>query len=161
MSAAFRIALLALGLVASATSAQETPRRLTPAEIERIAVVGAGAGTSGVKGIETRVLAGDPTRAGPYTISIRVPPNTHIAAHTHRDDRSGVVVAGMWHFGYGAVAADAKSKALPVGSYYTEPAGEAHFAWTGAEGATVYISGLGPSDTLYSAAPMARNLPGG
>jgi hypothetical protein len=30
-----------------------------------------------------------------------------------------------------------------------EPADAAHFAWTGPEGATVYITGHGPTDTRY------------
>ena len=147
--AVLALPLLALALPATAALAQDGRQRLTPAEALALPVVGAGAGTSGVKGIETRLLFGDPTKAGPYTISIRVPPNTRIAPHTHRDDRSAVVAAGRWHFGYGATADEAASRALPAGSFYTEPAGDPHFAWTGPEGATVYISGMGPSDTLY------------
>jgi hypothetical protein len=57
---------------------------------------GAGAGTSGVTVIQTTVLSGDPTAAGPYTIEVRVTAHTRISAHTHRDDRSAVVVSGMW-----------------------------------------------------------------
>ena len=41
--------------------------------------------------IETRLLKGDPTHPGLYTISIKVPAGTRISAHTHRDDRSAVV----------------------------------------------------------------------
>jgi hypothetical protein len=146
-----RIAIVAFGFVATVASAQMTPTRLSPVEIAQIAVIESAVGTSGVRGIETRILAGDPKKTGPYTISIQVPPNTHIAAHAHRDDRSGVVAAGLWHFGFGTLANEAGSKSLTVGSFYTEPAEQAHFAWTGAEGATVYISGFGPSDTRYSA----------
>lgn len=143
-----------LTLVAAATAigaaAQDRELRLPPEAIAKLPVVAAGAGTSGLAAIQTRVLAGDPTKAGPYTISIRVPPNTRIAAHTHQDARSAVVAAGLWHFGYGAAADPAKSVPLPVGSYYTEPAGDPHFAWTGPEGATVHITGIGPSDTHYT-----------
>lgn len=137
--------------VAIGVRAQEIRQRLTVVDVESLPIVGAGAGTSGVKGIETRVLLGDPTKSGPYTIAIRVPAHTRIAAHTHRDDRSAIVVNGMWHFGYGPRADEAASVALPAGSYYTEPAGDSHFAWTGPEGAMVYISGVGPSDTRFMA----------
>jgi hypothetical protein len=147
------LAGLALILVASTAQAQEAQRRLTPAEAAALPVVGSGAGTSGLSGIETRLLVGDPTKPGPYTIAIKVPPNTHIAAHSHRDDRSAVVVSGLWHFGYGPVADDAASQPLPPGSFYTEPAADPHFAWTGPEGATVFISGVGPSDTRYTQKP--------
>jgi hypothetical protein len=60
---------------------------------------------------------------GPYTIRLSIPANTRIQAHTHRDNRSAVVVAGVWYFGYGRVADAAEEKALPAGSFYTEPGG--------------------------------------
>ena len=139
-------------LVLIAATGPGDQRRLSPDEALALPVVAAGDGTSGLSTIETRVLKGDPTRPGLYTISIKVPPNTRIAAHTHRDDRSAVVVAGLWHFGYGPVAQEAATRALPAGSFYTEPAGDPHFAWTGPEGAAVYITGVGPSDTQYVSA---------
>ena len=83
---------------------------------------GAGAGTSGVAGIATTVLSGDPAAAGPYTIEIRVPAHTRIAAHRHRDDRSGIVISGTWRIGYGERADPALAKALGPGGFYTEPA---------------------------------------
>lgn len=144
-------ALAALSLVA-ATLPSDTQRRLSPREALALPVGSAGAGTSGLNTIETRLLKGDPQKAGLYTISIKVPPNTRIAAHTHRDDRTAVVVAGLWHFGYGPVAREESTRALAPGSFYTEPADDPHFAWTGPEGATVYITGIGPSDTHYSGA---------
>ena len=69
--------------------------------------------------------------------------------HTHRDNRSAVVVSGTWYFGYGSVAAPAATKALGPGSFYTEPAGDAHFAITRAQPVTVIISGYGPTDTRF------------
>jgi quercetin dioxygenase-like cupin family protein len=143
-------AAMTAAAAASGAWAQDRQERLTPDAIAGLPVVAAGAGTSGLRQTETRLLSGDPTKAGPYTISIRVPPRTRIAAHTHKDSRSAVVTAGVWHFGYGAVAATVASMPLPVGSYYTEPAGKPHFAWTGPEGATVHITGFGPSDTHYT-----------
>jgi quercetin dioxygenase-like cupin family protein len=142
------VAFPALLLVA-ATGPSEVQRRLSPDEALALPVVKAGGGTSGLGTIETRLLKGDPALPGLYTISIKVPPNTHIAAHTHRDERTAVVVSGVWHFGYGPATNEAATRALSPGSFYTEPAEDAHFAWTGAEGATVYITGMGPSDTRY------------
>lgn len=136
-----------------AASPADLQRRLTPDEASGLPVVAAGRGTSGLHTIETRLLKGDPARPGLYTISIKVPPGTHIAAHTHRDDRTATVVAGLWHFGYGSQAIEDATRALSPGSFYTEPAGDPHFAWTGPEGATVYIAGIGPSDTQYVGKP--------
>ena len=81
--------------------------RLTVAEIDAHEHAGAGAGTSGVSGIQTIVLTGDPTRAGLYTIELRVPAHTCIQAHAHPDDRSATVISGTWYFGYGAQLDDA------------------------------------------------------
>ena len=124
--------------------------RLTPAEVDAIPRRGGGAGTSGLNGVRTTVLSGDPNAAGPYTFEIRVPANTRIAAHTHRDNRTAIVVSGEWHLGYGEVANEAAAKTLVPGSFYTEPAGVAHFAFTTNTPAVVYISGQGPTDTRYS-----------
>lgn len=60
-----------------------------------------------------------------------------------------MVVSGVWHFGYGPLATEAATRGLVPGSFYTEPAGDPHFAWTGPEGAVVYITGQGPTDTHY------------
>lgn len=125
------------------------PRALGVAEIRAMAPAGAGAGTSGVDGIQTIVLSGDPARPGPYAIELKIPPHTRIAAHAHRDDRQAIVVSGEWHFGYGSKLDESQANVLTAGAFYTEPAGAPHFAFTGAEPATVFISGLGPSDTRF------------
>jgi quercetin dioxygenase-like cupin family protein len=124
--------------------------RLTPREISALPSISAGAGTSGIGGIRTTILQGDPAAPGPYTIALQVPPNTRIAAHNHRDERAAVVVSGTWNFGYGDVNTDAATKALPPGSFYTESADVMHFARTGSEPAVVYIFGYGPTDTKYA-----------
>jgi len=108
-----------------------------------------GTGSSGVSGIQTVVLKGDPNEAGVYTIMLRVPAHTQIAAHSHRDDRVATVVSGTWHLGYGDKFDESKLKALPPGSFYTEPPGRNHFAETGDESVEVQITGFGPSSTEY------------
>ncbi|WP_216822052.1 cupin domain-containing protein [Stenotrophomonas sp. ZAC14A_NAIMI4_1] len=139
---------IALAAHADAGSGQA---RLTPGEIASLGKGGAGPGTSGVDGIRTTVLMGDPSKPGPYAIEIRVPPHTRIAAHTHRDARSAVVVSGTWYFGYGAALTEDRLKQLPAGSFYTEPADDAHFALTRDDPAVVYITGVGPTDTHFTA----------
>jgi pimeloyl-ACP methyl ester carboxylesterase len=124
-------------------------KRLTPAEYEFPQHGNPGTGSSGVGGIETVVLKGDPNQAGVYTIMLRVPAHTKIAAHSDRDDRVATVVSGTWHIGYGEKFDEAKLKALPPGSFYTEPPSQAHFAETGDEDVVVQITGFGPSSTDY------------
>jgi uncharacterized RmlC-like cupin family protein len=146
-----KIATVALVMVLAsvAQAAVIDQIRLTAGEITAREAGGAGAGTSGVAGIHTTVLLGDPRKPGLYTIRLSIPANTTIQAHTHRDDRSAIVVSGAWYFRYGSVANAAATKPLPPGSFYTEPGGVAHFALTRAEPVVVYITGLGPTDTVY------------
>jgi len=73
----------------------------------------------------------------------------YVVFHTHRDSRTAIVISGVWYFGYGPAADAAAEKALPVGSFYTEPSGVAHFAETKADPVVVYITGIGPTDTVY------------
>jgi quercetin dioxygenase-like cupin family protein len=120
------------------------PRTLGVAEIGALARGGAGVGTSGVGGIQTIVLSGDPAKAGPYAIELKIPAHTRIAAHTHRDSRLAMVVSGDWHFGYGGTADDAHASVLTQGAFYTEPANAPHFAFTGDQPAEVFITGTGP-----------------
>jgi quercetin dioxygenase-like cupin family protein len=133
----------------AAILAQGGEQRITPSEVQWPSVGTAGVGTSGVAGIQTVVLKGDPTRPGLYTLLLRIGPNTKIEAHAHPDDRVATVVSGTWYFGYGKQFNDAVLKALPAGSFYTEPPNSNHFAMTRQEVVVIQISGIGPSGTTY------------
>ncbi len=122
--------------------------RVTPAEFA-FPEGAPGTGTSGVSGIRTAVLKGDPNRDGLYTIMLRVPAHTRIAPHEHMDDRVATVVSGTWYIGYGDSFNSANLKPLPAGSFYTEPSHRAHFAETREEAVIVQITGFGPSSTRY------------
>ena len=122
-------------------------QRLTPPEIDAVAPTGAGAGTSGVHGIQTRVLKGDPNKPDLYTIQLTVPANTKIEAHAHPDDRVATVISGTWYIGYGSRFDENKLKALTPRSFYTEPPSVAHFARTGNRPVIVQITGYGPTGT--------------
>src|SRR6202008_4153990 len=117
--------------------------------INALATVNAGAGTSGVSGIQTRALKGDATKPGIYTIQLTIPANVKIQAHTHPDDRVAIVVSGTWYIGYGAKFDESKLKPLKAGSFYTEPPDIAHFAKTGNEPVVLQITGSGPTGTEY------------
>lgn len=139
-------------LTASGVPAQSLPEmRMTPAEIRALALDSNQIGSSGLAGVRTKVLVGDPAKAGFYTILLFVPAGTTIPAHSHRDDRVATVVSGEWQFGYGDHFDAQALKTLPPGSVYSEPGGPRHnhFARTGADPVIVEISGYGPTDTRY------------
>jgi quercetin dioxygenase-like cupin family protein len=147
---------VAVGLVIAACGGATAARaqsageiRITPDEFDLGRASPSGLGTSGVAGIRTIVLKGDPTRPGLDTILLRVPPHTRIAAHRHPDDRIATVISGIWYFGYGQAFDTAHLRALPAGSFYTEPPGKDHFAETRDSAVMVQISGVGPTGTTY------------
>ncbi len=139
----------------SAAASRASPRpsstlpemRLTPAEVRADQTGSSQVGSSGLPGVSTQVLFGDPSKPGFYTIVLFVPAHTTIQAHSHRDDRMATVVSGTWQFGYGDHFDAGVLKTLPPGSVYSEPAGVNHFARTDAEPVFVQISGFGPTDT--------------
>jgi quercetin dioxygenase-like cupin family protein len=137
-------------VTASAAIAQSLPEmRMTPSDVGASSLDNNQVGSSGVPGVHTKIIFGDPSKMGFYTILLFVPAHTTIQAHSHRDDRMATVVSGEWHFGYGNHFDATSLKTLPPGSVYSEPAGDNHFARTDADPVIVEISGYGPTDTRY------------
>jgi len=141
----------------STASAEFKQVRLTADEVAALDPEKPGAGTSKIKGVEMIVLSGNPTEPGPYAIELRVPANTRIASHSHRDNRTALVVSGEWHFGYGPKANEKATSILGPGGFYTEPANVEHYAFTKDKPAVVFITGQGPSDTHYVDAADAQS----
>jgi uncharacterized RmlC-like cupin family protein len=143
------VVLLSVASV-TVTRAQTLPQmRMTPAEIKGSPTDNNQIGSSGLAGVHTTVLFGDPAKAGFYSILLFVPAHVTIEAHTHRDNRVATVVSGEWRFGYGDHFDVKRLKALPRGSVYSEPGGVEHFAQTTDTAVVVQISGYGPTDTKY------------
>ncbi len=143
------LAGLCLAMAAPSAAPALSDMRMTPAELQRVAFDGGKAGGSGLAGVSTKVIFGDPTKPGPHAILLFVPVHTSIPAHSHRDDRMATVVSGEWRFGYGNTFGQGSLKALPPGSVYSEPAGKNHFTQTGDAPVIVHLVGYGPTDTRY------------
>jgi pimeloyl-ACP methyl ester carboxylesterase len=109
---------------ASTTGSSLLPQmRLTPADVRANQTGSEQIGSSGLAGVNTKVLFGDPSKAGFYTIVLFVPAHTTIPAHLHRDDRMATVVSGTWHFGYGNRFDEGALKSLPPGASIRSLAG--------------------------------------
>jgi len=145
-----RLIVAALCMAAGVAAGQSLAEmRMTPAEMRASVLDNNQIGSSGAAGVHTRVLFGDPAKAGFYSILLFVPAHTTILAHSHRDDRVAAVVSGEWHFGYGDRFDEKQLKTLLPGSVYSEPGGRNHFGRTEAEPVIVQVSGYGPTDTRY------------
>jgi hypothetical protein len=137
------VVLLSVASVTTVARAQTLPQmRMTPAEIKGSPTDNNQIGSSGLAGVHTKVLFGDPAKAGFYSILLFVPAHVTIEAHTHRDNRVATVVSGEWSFGYGDHFDVKRLKTLP-------PGGVEHFAQTTDTAVVVQISGYGPTDTKY------------
>jgi len=135
---------------ANAQTDKSDQLRMTKEEVLRAKAAGPGApGSSNVSGIQVIVIHGDPGAKGLYTILLKVPAHTKIAAHLHPDDRVATVISGTWYFGYGDVFDKSKLKKLSAGSIYTEVENQNHFAMTDKYPVVVAITGYGPSGVTY------------
>jgi quercetin dioxygenase-like cupin family protein len=101
-------------------------------------------------GAQIAVLAGDPTKAAPYTIRLKFPANYAIPAHSHPTDEHVVVTSGAVTFGMGDVMnkSAAANKTLAPGGFALMPANMNHFAFTTSE-STIVLYGQGPVEFKY------------
>jgi quercetin dioxygenase-like cupin family protein len=116
---------------------------LTPEEMKWSAQ-----GGLALPGMEQVVLVGDPAKPGPYTLRLKFPAGYKIEAHTHPDYREVTVLSGTWNTGYGEKFDATALKALPAGSFYTEPANVPHFVEV-REPVIIQVSGNGPSGRKF------------
>lgn len=99
-------------------------------------------------GAHIAVLAGDPTKAGPYTIRLLFPPNYEIPAHSHPGDEHVAVLSGELFMGMGTRLDKKAGVGLGVGGFALMPANVNHFAYTKQE-TTILLYGVGPVDFAY------------
>jgi mannose-6-phosphate isomerase-like protein (cupin superfamily) len=102
-------------------------------------------------GAQIAVLAGNPMKAGPYTVRLKFPANYNIPAHSHPTDENVVVVSGALTFGMGdkLTRNAANNKTLTAGGYALMPAGMHHYAFTTAQETTIVLYGHGPVEFKY------------
>jgi hypothetical protein len=99
-------------------------------------------------GAQAAVLDGDPTKAGPFTIRLKMPDGYMIPAHWHSIEENVTVVSGSFGLGLGDKFDRAKIRFLPAGSYVRLGKEERHFAVAKGE-TVVQVHGGGPFDLHY------------
>lgn len=101
-------------------------------------------------GIQMCVVDGDPTKEGKFTMRLKVPANYTVMPHWHPADEHVTVISGVFYMAplptlQPVEVLDKKSgKAMPAGGFAVMKAKQAHFAWTGKEGAEIQLHGIGP-----------------
>jgi quercetin dioxygenase-like cupin family protein len=94
------------------------------------------------------VLAGDPTKEGPFTVRMQAPAGYKIPPHTHPTAEHVTVISGALHLGMGDKFDETAGHELAVGGFAVMPAGMKHFAWAPG-GSIVQIHGQGPFAINY------------
>jgi uncharacterized RmlC-like cupin family protein len=122
---------------------KQEAKATTPAEMKW----GAQGGLA-MAGMEQVNLVGNPSEPGPYTLRLKFPAGYKLAPHMHPDSREVTILSGTWFTGYGAKFDATALKALPAGSFYTEPANVPHFVEV-REPVTIQVSGTGPSGRSF------------
>jgi anti-sigma factor ChrR (cupin superfamily) len=100
------------------------------------------------KGAQFAVLAGDPTKAGPFTIRLKIPAGYKIPAHSHPTAEAVTVISGEMSVGMGEKLDEANAHKMPMGAFVDLPADMNHFAFSTA-GAILQINSTGPFAIKY------------
>jgi quercetin dioxygenase-like cupin family protein len=95
------------------------------------------------------VLVGDPTRAGPYLIRVRVPSGVKLMPHRHPEDRVYTVMSGVFYIGLGDQFDGEKVNDYPPGSVIILPGDTAHFHWAKSGEYVTQVTAMGPLGLEY------------
>lgn len=113
------------------------------------------------KGVKSAVVEGDPMKAGPFTMQLKLPANYKVPPHWHPAIEHVTVLSGSFHMGLGEVLDEFKATKLPVGGFAVMAIGTRHFAFTKEE-ATIQLHGIGPWGITYvNPSDDPRNKPSG
>ena len=99
-------------------------------------------------GAKMAVLEGDPSKAGPFVLRVRLPDGMKILPHTHPKDERVTVLAGTLYLGTGKKFDSKAAKEMPAGSYGRTGAGMAHFGFVKGE-TVLQLHGEGPWAIVY------------
>ena len=95
------------------------------------------------------VVVGDPTKAGPYVIRVKVPSGVRLMPHKHPEDRVYTIISGVFYIGLGDQFDADKLQAYPPGSVIVLPGNTHHFHWAKSGEYVSQVQGIGPLGLEY------------
>ena len=99
-------------------------------------------------GAKIALLEGDPAKAGPFVMRLRLPDGYRVPPHVHPKAERLTVISGTFNLGMGDKFDSKAGREMPAGTFGTWPAGMKHFVW--AKGETiVQLHGDGPWQIEY------------
>ena len=91
-------------------------------------------------------LFGDFSQPGLYVDRIKFLPGMKVMPHWHPDTvRTVLVMSGTFYFAVGEQWDEAKLKAYPAGTLYSEPAKTPHYGWAKDGEVILQVTAIGPS----------------
>jgi quercetin dioxygenase-like cupin family protein len=99
-------------------------------------------------GAQFAVLAGDPSKAGPFIVRLKFPDGYRVMPHWHPTAENVTVISGEFHVGMGNKFDESSMQTLPAGSVAVVPTHHNHYAM--AKGETmVQVNATGPFKLVY------------
>jgi quercetin dioxygenase-like cupin family protein len=95
------------------------------------------------------VLVGEPSKAGPYVIRVRLPGGSRMMPHKHAEDRIYTVISGVFYIGLGEEFDEEKLTAHGPGSVLVLPGGQSHFHWARSGEYVTQVYAIGPLGLEY------------
>lgn len=99
-------------------------------------------------GAKIAVLEGDPSKAGFFTMRIKMPDGYRVPPHWHPQQERVTVLAGTLNLGSGNAFEPTATRALSPGTYSSMPPQMTHFAWMTGE-TVLQLSSIGPWTITY------------
>lgn len=99
-------------------------------------------------GAKVAILEGDPSKAGFFTMRLKLPDGYRVPPHWHPNTERLTIIQGVVHLGTGNRFDPQGTRPLPAGTYSAMPPKMTHFAWM--EGETILqLSSIGPWQVVY------------
>ena len=99
-------------------------------------------------GAQAAVLSGDPTKAGPFALTAKLPDGYRVPPHFHPTNEHVTVTAGTLMVGMGDKFNEANMKALGVGGYSLMPQKMNHYVRAKGQ-TTIIVQAMGPFEITY------------
>ena len=100
------------------------------------------------KGGQMAGLSGDPGKAGPFTVRLKMPAGYKIPSHQHPHSERVTVISGELRFGTGDKLDEDRAQKLGPGGFVDLPANVNHYAFAAVE-TVIQISAEGPFGIKY------------
>ena len=99
-------------------------------------------------GAQFAVIAGDPSKAGPFIVRLKFPDGYRVMPHWHPTAENVTVISGEFHVGMGDKFDESSMLTLPAGSVAVVPVHHNHFAMAKGE-SVVQVNATGPFKLVY------------